>query len=291
MISIISNYILLLINSTIRRINKSILMIIPFSPWTLWQLDNDKILSKVVRDSVESELHLEMVEEKRKKNELPEIFTAGNGETLYCFPKNFTIIDDEAHYLLSGDNHCVITEKEMNALVSLTWVERSKSDEAKEELSRVTKDYEKKNKELNKWRDRYILHLNTVNNKYKNIFKRIVKKFEDEYLTDELEKIVQEVVGEDEEWSDAENEADELDDVDDYNNTPLWKRRNCEKGMWSGEIKRSRYLAIMGVSEDNFVCTTCSNHMYKTAYDIDFCDDCCCGSCGGRKNYPGESHC
>tara|TARA_Y100000748_G_C15401782_1_gene451806 strand:+ start:330 stop:533 length:204 start_codon:yes stop_codon:yes gene_type:complete len=23
----------------------------------------------------------------------------------------------------------------------------------------------------------------------------------------------------------------------------------------------------------------------------DPCDDCCCGGCGTRKNYPGEAHC
>lgn len=26
-------------------------------------------------------------------------------------------------------------------------------------------------------------------------------------------------------------------------------------------------------------------------FSSDPCDDCCCGGCGSRKNYPGEAHC
>ena len=38
-------------------------------------------------------------------------------------------------------------------------------------------------------------------------------------------------------------------------------------------------------------CTWCHEDMKKDADEIPFCDDCCCGSCGGRKAYPKQRCC
>jgi predicted nucleic acid-binding Zn ribbon protein len=52
-------------------------------------------------------------------------------------------------------------------------------------------------------------------------------------------------------------------------------------------------------SEKYTHCPTCGVDMAVDASHIDWetigfsnpCDDCCCGGCGSRKDYPGQEHC
>lgn len=128
---------------------------------------------------------------------------------------------------------------------------------------------------------------------YKQLFRALAEDYLARGRGDELDELLQDVPSDD--FSDADSLADELDDVPDYDEAPRWKRRRCEEGMRSGDIKRARYVRLHGLQPHEFRCGSCGHHMDEDASHIvwagDPCDDCCCGACGSRKNYPGEAHC
>jgi len=76
----------------------------------------------------------------------------------------------------------------------------------------------------------------------------------------------------------------------------LWQEKECPNcgvsmKLCPDEIEWSQVWRRMVRNVDNGDNGESGDSSNESDYGQDPCDDCCCGSCGKRKRWPGESHC